>query len=243
MFRTYRKIAQSFYWVGMKRMITEFVAACVICQQHKYMAASPQGLLQPLSIPQEVWKEVSMDFIVKLPKSQGYDAILVVVDRLSKYGHFVALKHLYLARTVAEVFTREVIRLHGIPMSIISDRDPLFLTLFWKEIFSMQGTQLRMGTTYYSETDGQTELLNRVVEGYLRCFCFEQPSSWRMMLCWAKYWCNTSYQGDAKCSPFEIVYGWAPPALSRFVPGETTVDLMVQQTNKKRRDVEINVGE
>ncbi|WVZ13310.1 hypothetical protein V8G54_017840 [Vigna mungo] len=255
-YRTYRRIAQSFYWVGMIRMITEFVAGCVICQQHKYMTASPQGLLQPLPIPQSVWEEVSMDFIVKLPKSQGYDAILVVVDRLSKYGHFIALKHPYSARTMAEVFTREIVRLHGIPRSIVSDRDPLFLSLFWKELFRMQGTQLRMSTAYHPETDGQTEVLNRVVEG------------WKMMLCWAEYWYNTSYQGTARCSPFEIVYGRAPPSLSRFVPGETAVesvaqdlmtrdealkqlkfhlsraqDLMVQQANKKRREMQFMVGD
>lgn len=90
-YRTYRKVAQSLYWLGMKKTVTNFVASYLVCQQHKYLASSPQGLLQPLPIPRAIWEEVSMDFIVKLPKSQGYDVVLVVVDCLSKYSHFLPL--------------------------------------------------------------------------------------------------------------------------------------------------------
>jgi len=131
-FRTYRRIGQSLYWMNMKKNVTDYVHACAVCQQSKYQACSPQGLLQPLPIPKTVWEEVSMDFIVRLPKSCEKDAILVVVDRLSKYGHFIALKHPYSARSIAEVFVKEVVRLHGIPTSIVSDRDSTFLSLFWK---------------------------------------------------------------------------------------------------------------
>ncbi|WVZ22270.1 hypothetical protein V8G54_000814 [Vigna mungo] len=227
-FRTYRRIPQSLYWSEIKKIVTEFVARCVICQQHKYIVASPQGLLQPLSIPQAIWEEVSLDFIVKFPKSHGFDAILVVVDSLSKYGHFIALKHPYSARTIVETFTQEIVRLHGIPMSIVSDRDPLFLSVFWRELSKMQGTQLRMSTTYHPETDVQTEVLNNILEGYLSCFCSEQPRSWRTMLPWAEYWYNTNYQGASRCSPFEIVYGRTPPTLSTFIPGETSVEKVAQ---------------
>lgn len=124
---------------------------------------------------------------MKLPKSQGFDAILVVVDQLSKYAHFMALKHPYSIRTVDEVFAKEVVGLHGIPISVVSDRDPLFLSIFWKELYKMQGTQLKMSIAYHLETDGQTEVVNRIVEGYLRYFCSEQPKSWNVMLPWDEY--------------------------------------------------------
>ncbi|WVY89838.1 hypothetical protein V8G54_035352 [Vigna mungo] len=267
-YRTYRRVAQSLYWNGMKKDVTEFVARCVVCQQHKYLSSSPQGLLQPLPIPNAVWEELSMDFIVRLPKSQGFDAILVVVDRLSKYAHFIPLKHPYSARTVAEVFVQEIVRLHGIPQSIVSDRDPLFLSIFWKELFKGQGTQLKMSTAYHPETDGQTEVVNRVLQGYLRCFCSEQPKGWRAILPWAEYWYNTSFQGAIRCTPFEAVYGRPPPSLHRFIPGETLVeavsqelqnrdealkqlrfhleraqDVMVRQANKKRKPMTFEVGD
>jgi len=96
------------------------VSACPVCQQNKYLASSPQGLLQSFPIPEVVWEEVSLDFIVKLPKSNGFDAIMVVVDRISKYGHFIRLKHPYSARIVAEIFMKEVVRLHEISAAIVS---------------------------------------------------------------------------------------------------------------------------
>lgn len=227
-YRTYRRLSQSLYWKGMKGAVTNYVASCLVCQQNKYLAVSPQGLLQPLPIPHAVWEEVSMDFITKLPKSHGFDAILVVVDRLRKYSHFLLLKHPYSAKTVAEVFVKEVVGLHGIPVSIVSDRDPLFLSVFWKELFRLQGTQLRMSTAYHPESDGQTEVINRILESYLRCFCSEQPKGWSRVIPWAEYWYNTSYQSAARCTPFETVYGRAPPSISRFIPGETPVEAVAQ---------------
>jgi len=152
-FRTYRRISQSLHWKGMKKCVTKYVYACLVCQQNKYLASSSQGLLQPLPIPKVVWEEVSMDFIVKLPKSNGFDAIMVVVDRLSKYGHFVPLKHPYSARIVAEIFMKEVVKLHGIPAAIVSDRDPMFMSIFWKEMFKLQGTVLKMSTSYHPKSD------------------------------------------------------------------------------------------
>ena len=112
----------------MKNDIKEFVEKCLVCQQNKALTLSPAGLLQPLPIPEKIWDDVTMDFIEGLPKSEGYNSILVVVDQLSKYAHFSLLKHLFTVQTVVAVFVRDVVKLHGIPRSIISDRDKVFLS-------------------------------------------------------------------------------------------------------------------
>ncbi|KAL4583237.1 hypothetical protein LXL04_007805 [Taraxacum kok-saghyz] len=168
-YRTYRRLAGNLYWSGMSKTVKQYVRSCDICQRCKASSLVPGGLLQPLEIPKAIWEHLSIDFIVGLPKSKGYDTILVVVDRLSKYSHFILLKHPYSARTIADLFVKEVIRHHGIPKTIVSDRDPLFLSNFWKEIFKSQGTQLHMSSAYHPEFDGQTEVINRCLETYLRC--------------------------------------------------------------------------
>nr|GEX58741.1 retrotransposon-related protein [Tanacetum cinerariifolium] len=156
--------------------------------RYKASTVTPEGLLQPLLIPNSVWKDISLKFITGLPKSKSYDVELVVVDRLSKYCHFVPLKHPLTARTLAEIFLRDNIRLHGIPKSVLSDRDSLFLSRFWQEIFSLQGSNLKFSFAYHQETNGQTEVVNRSLETYLRFFNAEQPKTWSYWLPWAEFW-------------------------------------------------------
>jgi hypothetical protein len=157
----------------MQKTVRDFVRAFDVCQRQKNEATSPGGFLQPLPIPNAIWEDISLDFITGLPKSKGFEAVLVVVDRLSKYSHFILMKHPYTAKSVAELFVKEIVRLHGIPSSIVSDRDPLFVSHFWKELFKMPGTTLKMSSSYHPETYGQTEVTNRCLESYLRCFAAE----------------------------------------------------------------------
>ncbi|KAL4554713.1 hypothetical protein LXL04_037315 [Taraxacum kok-saghyz] len=267
-YRTYRRLASNLYWPGMIARVKEFVRACDVCQRCKASSLVPGGLLQPLAIPEAIWEELSMDFITGLPKSKGFDTILVVVDRLSKYSHFLLLKHPYTAKTVAELFVREIVRLHGIPKSIVSDRDPLFISNFWKELFHLQGTQLNMSSAYHPESDGQTEVINRCLEAYLRCFAVDQPRTWARWVPWAEFWYNSTFHASTGLSPFEVVYGRKPPTVIQFVPGEVRVqavatelqdrdetlrqlrihlghakNVMKSVADKKRRDVHFLVGE
>ncbi|TQD76709.1 hypothetical protein C1H46_037743 [Malus baccata] len=173
--RTYKRLTNNFNWPGLKKEVKTFVAACDTCQRINYESMKPPGPLQPLPIPTQVWSDIAMDFIEGLPSVHGRNAILVIVDRLSKYGHFIAIKHPYSAPKIAEIFIQEVFRLHGMPASIVSDRDPIFISEFWTAFFKHQNTTLCKSSAYHPQTDGQTEVLNRTLEHYLRCFVMNKP--------------------------------------------------------------------
>ena len=147
--RTCKRIAYDLYWLGMKGDVKRFVAECGICQQNKTLALSPASVPQPLPVPNLIWEDITMDFIEGLPRSGGFDSIFVVVDCFSKYAHFIPLRHPYKVIMVAATFVKEVVRLHGISRSIISDRDKVFPSHFWNELFQLQGTHLRQSTAYH----------------------------------------------------------------------------------------------
>jgi hypothetical protein len=208
----------------MKGDLKRFIRECSVCQPNKSDNTSPAGLLQPLSIPTRIWSNISLDFVEGLPASQGFTVVLVVVDRLSKYGHFIPLKHPYTTVTVARAFSAHVFKVHGMPTSIVSDRDPTFTSAFWKELFRLQDTSLCMSTSYHPQSDGQTEIVNKCLESYLRCFTHDQPKQWSSWLPWAEYWYNTTWHASINMTPFEAVYETLPSRLLSYVPGTTTVD-------------------
>lgn len=155
--------------------------------------------------------------------------VLTVVDRFSEYAHFVALSHPYTAVSVARVFFGNIVRLHGLPCSIVSDRDPVFTSAFWRELFSLTGVQLSLSTAFHPQTDGQSEVTNRILGVYLRCLAGDRPKSWLRWLPWAEYCFNTSYQSALQTTPFQVVYGRAPPTMLSYEPGLAKVAAVDKQ--------------
>ena len=222
--KTFKRVADQFYWIGMKGDIKRHVSECHICQTNKTNSLAPAGLLQPLPIPQNIWEDISMDFIEALPRSEGFDTIWVIVDRLSKYSHFVPLKHPLNAQGLAHQFVKEIIRLHGIPRSIVSDRGKIFMGHFWQEIHKLQGTKLNFTSAYHPESNGQSEVVNKRLGNYLRCFASTKPKSWCSWLPWAEFCYNTSYHVSIHTTPFKIVYGRDPPMICRYGTPKSPVD-------------------
>jgi transposase InsO family protein len=190
--KTYSNVKREFYWPGIKKDIRSYIRVCDICQRNKVENIHPAGLLQPLPIPSQVWTEVSMDFIGGLPILQGKDVIMVVIDRLSKYAHFIPLTHPYTARTVAQLFLDQIFKLYGLPKSIVSDQDKIFTSNFWKELFRLSGTDLLLSSAYHPQTNGQTEIVNKGLEGYLKSFTGDRLKDWLKWLSLAEWFDNSS---------------------------------------------------
>jgi hypothetical protein len=174
-----------------------------------------------------------MDFVEGLPKSEGKDVIMVIVDRFSKYAHCVALNHPYAAPTIARAFMDNIYKLHGTPASITSDRDPVFLSRFWKELFNNQGVNLHHSTAYHPQTDGQTEVVNKCIEHYLRCMTGDSPTQWAKWLPLAEWWYNTNYHSATKMTPYEVLYGFPPPIHIPYFPKDSAVALVDKYLNTK----------
>lgn len=194
----------------MKSMIRSYVRDCHICQMAKPERSHPAGLLQPLPVPSEPWEVATMDFIDGLPTSNHFNCLLVIVDKFSKYAHFIPLRHPYTASTVADLFVKNIYRLHSMPLSLVSDRDPVFTSIFWQSVFKATGTQLKLSTAHHPETDGQTERVNQSIECYLRCFISAHPQHWVKWISLCEFWYNTNWHSSLGKSPFELLYGRQP---------------------------------
>ncbi|KAL4014040.1 hypothetical protein IC575_026230 [Cucumis melo] len=150
--KMYQDLKRVYWWRNMKREVAEFVSRCLVCQQVKAPRQKPAGLLQPLSIPEWKWENVSMDFITGLPRTlRGFTVIWVVVDRLTKSAHFVPGKSTYTASKWAQLYMSEIVRLHGVPVSIVSDRDARFTSKFWKGLQTAMGTRLDFSLTFHPQ--------------------------------------------------------------------------------------------
>jgi len=213
---TYQRIKRIFYWPHLKQMVEKFVAECPVWQLVKVQHKHPAGLLQPLPIPGIPWESISLDFTEALPNSNGKEVLLVVVDRLTKYSHFIALAHPYSVETIVHAILDSVVRLHGPPKEIVSDRDRIFTSTLYKEIFQALNVKLKFSTAYHPQTDGQTERVNQCLEAYLRNMVFQEPKKWSLWVPMAEWWYNTSYHSSLKMTPFEALYHYPPPMIGEF---------------------------
>ncbi|WVZ84812.1 LOW QUALITY PROTEIN: hypothetical protein U9M48_031799 [Paspalum notatum var. saurae] len=222
--KMYYDLKERFWWPGMKRAVAEYVAVCDTCQRVKAEHQRPAGLLQPLKVPEWKWEEITMDFIVGLPRTQkGYNSIWVVVDRLTKVAHFIPVNTTYTGARLAELYIYRIVCLHGVPKKIISDRGSQFTSRFWEQLHDSLDTKLRFSTAYHPQTDGQTERTNQVLEDMLRACAIQYGTSWDKCLPYAEFSYNNSYQASLKKSPFEALYGGVEPPCFGIRLGENQV--------------------
>ena len=211
-------LKEHFYWPKLKSDVEKCCASCVVCKKAKSRLTS-QGLYLPLPIAHAPWEDISMDFVMGLPRSKkGHDSIFVVVDRFSKMAHFIGCSKTDDASNVANLFFDYIVRLHGIPRTIVSDRDSKFLSHFWRTLWAKLGTKLLFSTSCHPQTDGQTEVVNRTLGVMLRTMLSTNLRRWEECLPFIEFAYNRAVHSATKRSPFEVVYGRNPTTPLDLIP-------------------------
>ncbi|KAA3474185.1 DNA/RNA polymerases superfamily protein [Gossypium australe] len=206
--KMYRDLREQYWWPGLKREISEFVRKCLTCQQVKAEHQLPSGLLQPVKIPLRKWERITMDFVSGLLlTSIKKNSIWVIVDRLTKTAHFLPVCMDYSLQKLAKLYVSEIMRLHGVPVSIISDRDPRFTSRFWKALHEALGTKPNFSTAFHPQSDGQSERVIQILEDMLRGCVIDFKGSWEDFLPLAEFAYNNSYQSSIQMAPYEALYG------------------------------------
>jgi hypothetical protein len=204
----YKDLKTRYLWKNMKKDIAHYVACCDTCSRVKIEHQKPAGLLKPLAIPVWKWEDISMDFVVGLPRTpKGNDSVWVIVDRLTKVAHFVPVKVTFGTERLANLYVEQILRLHGAPKSIVSDRGPQFVAKFWQSFHKLMGTTLNYNTTFHPQTDGQTERVNQVLEDMLRACALIYGTDWESSLPFAEFSYNNSFQASLRMAPFKALYG------------------------------------
>ena len=216
-----------------------FVSKCLTCQQVKVEHQRPTGLLQLLPVAEWKWDHVTMDFVTGLPKTHlGKDGVWVVVDRLIKSANFLAIRTPDSILTLSKLYVREIVRLHGVPLSIVSDRDSRFTSRFWWSLQKALGTELRLSTTFHPHTDGQSERVIQILEDMLRECVLDFQGSWMEHFPLIEFKYNNSFQSSIGMAPYEALYGrpcrspmcWTESGKATLIGPE-----LVQETTEKLR--------
>ncbi|GKA29218.1 putative reverse transcriptase domain-containing protein [Tanacetum coccineum] len=206
--KMYHDMKMLYWWPNMKAGIATYVSKCLTYAKVKAGYLNPSGLLVQLDLPEWKWEKITMNFITKLPKTTaGFDTIWVIVDRLTKSAHFLPIKETDQMEKLARLYVNEVVSRHGVPVSIISDRDSHFISRFWQSLQKALGTQLNMSTAYHPQTDGQSERTIQTLEDMLRACVIDFGNGWDRHLPLVEFSYNNSYHTSIKAAPFEALYG------------------------------------
>ena len=213
--RTREVLSRKYFWPGLPQDVRSYIHDCDVCQRNKVRRHKPYGLLHPLEPPRVAWRHYSMDFVTDLPPSESHsgrtcDAILVVVDRLSKFARYLPTRKTIDATNMANLLHEEVFLVHGPPDSIVSDRGSVFTSQFWSSLCSQMRVQLRYSTAFHPQSDGQTERMNQELEAYLRMFSNYQQTNWASLLRHAEYAYNSKVSASSGHSPISLAFGTEP---------------------------------
>ncbi|GJS25920.1 putative reverse transcriptase domain-containing protein [Tanacetum coccineum] len=242
--KMYHDLKKLYWWLNMKAIIAEYVSKCLTCSRVKAECQKPSGLLVQPEIPMWKWERITMDFVTKLPKtSTGHDAIWVIVDRLTKSAHFIPIRVTNSMETLTRLYIKEIVSQHGVPISIISDRDSHFTSRFWQSLQNALGTQLDMSTTYHPETDGQSERTIQTLEDMLRACVIDFGKGWdkhlplcRSPVCWAKV-------GDSQLTGPEIIQETTEKIVQIHQRLQAARDRQRSYANVRRKPLEFQVGD
>nr|GEW21715.1 putative reverse transcriptase domain-containing protein [Tanacetum cinerariifolium] len=205
--KIYHDLKKLYWWPNMKAEIATYVSKCLTCAKVKDEHQKPSGLLQKPKIPVWKWERITMDFITKLPRTPfGYHSIWVIINRLTKYAHFILMNEKFKMERLTQLYSKEIICRHGVPVSIILDRDPRFASRFWASLQKSLGTNLDMSTAYHPKTDGQSKRTIQTLEDMLRAYVMDFGSGWDEHLPYAEFSYNNSYHTSIKAAPFEALY-------------------------------------
>ncbi|KAK4406476.1 Transposon Ty3-I Gag-Pol polyprotein [Sesamum angolense] len=203
-----RNLKPYYWWQTMNKDMAEFVAKCMTYQQVKAEQYAPAGKLQPLSIPEWKWEKITIDFVLGLPRTlRKHDAIWVIVDRLTKSAHFLQIRLGDSLAKLAELYVSEIVRLHGVPLSIVSDRDPRFTSRFWGSLQGALGTKLHFNTAFHPQTDGQSERMIQTLEDMMRACIMELKDNWDDHLPMMEFAYNNIFHSSIGMAPYEALYG------------------------------------
>ncbi|KAJ9557799.1 hypothetical protein OSB04_012413 [Centaurea solstitialis] len=267
--KMYRDLKMNYWWPVMKLDVASYVEKCVTCLQVKAEHQKPYGSLQPLEIPEWKWEHITMDFVTKLPRTlRGHDTIWVIVDRLTKIAHFLEMRETLPMDKLAKLYINEVVRRHGVPLSIVSDRDSRFTSRFWDGLQEGLGTKLKLSTVYHPQTDGQSERTIQTLEDMLRSCVIDFGGNWDTHLPLVEFAYNNSYHSSIGMAPFEALYGrkcrtptcWLEAGEKQFAGPEiiqetadkvkgirerlkTAQDRQKSYADKKRRPIDLQVGD